>query len=474
MEGKRMIGYMMTFEECSGVPKYIQLYERLKEDILKGILKKGEKLPSVRSVSSSLGVSKVTVENAYTQLQLEGFVESVPKSGYYVQDIESTLMDFSEIPLRFDTEEKKTEEIPQDRASDGAFNFQEWKKALNHVLEYQSEALLSVGDIQGEYELRYEIAKFISQSRGVRAEPSQVVVGAGIQVLFSLLASFLRTSMKEIAFEYPGFSKGMYVFEDHGYETLKIPIEEDGLIIEELEKSKAKIVYVSPSHQYPTGSVMPIRKRMQLLGWAEREKGYIIEDDYDSILRYEGYPVPALQGISKSDRVIYAGSFSKLLIPSLRISFLILPRELLSGFQMVRSRYSQSVSKTEQLALAEYMRDGSFERHLRRIRILYKKKNQILLEAFRKYPSHYFELVGKESGLHVVLSFAKEVSIPEMVRLAQKEGIALEGVEEYQENRILVFSYSGVRDEEMEGVVRKLVRCSERAARSEIRRIGKE
>ena len=463
-----MIGYMMKFEDGTGIPKYIQLYERLKEDILKGILKKGEKLPSVRSVSASLGVSKITVENAYTQLQLEGFVESVPKSGFYVQDIESTLWDFGKDPGDKEKKGHVPEEIPQDRASEGTFNFQEWKKAINHVLEYRSDALLSVGDIQGEYELRLEIARFISQSRGVRAEPSQVVVGAGIQVLFSLLASFLRTSIQEIAFEYPGFSKGMYVFEDHGYETLKIPIEDDGLRIEDLEKSRAKIVYVSPSHQYPTGSVMPIRKRMQLLSWAEREKGYIIEDDYDSILRYEGYPVPALQGISTSDRVIYAGSFSKLLIPSLRISFLILPHELLESFHMVRNRYSQSVSKTEQLALAEYMRDGSFERHLRRIRILYKKKNQLLVEAFKKYPTEYFELVGKESGLHVVLSFAKEVSLPYMVERAKAEGIALEGVEEYQDNRILVFSYSGIKDEEMDAVVRKLVRCSEDAVRKEV------
>jgi GntR family transcriptional regulator/MocR family aminotransferase len=249
---------------------------------------------------------------------------------------------------------------------------------------------------------------------------------------------------------------------------LKIPIEDDVLRIEYLEKSRAKIFYVSPSHQYPTGSVMPIRKRMQLLSWAEREKGYIIEDDYDSILRYEGYPVPALQGISTSGRVIYAGSFSKLLIPSLRISFLILPHELLKSFHMVRNRYSQSVSKTEQLALAEYMRDGSFERHLRRIRILYKKKNQLLVEAFKKYPTKYFDLVGKESGLHVVLSFAKEVSLPYMVERAKAEGIALEGVEEYQDNRILVFSYSGIKDEEMDAVVRKLVKCSEDAARKEV------
>jgi len=462
----KMIGFLMQFEEGTGVPKYMQLYQRLKEDMLKGRMKKGEKLPSVRSVASSLGVSKITVENAYNQLLVEGFVESVPKSGYFVQDLESTAMIFGEELPHSIEEEEPFQEVVTDGASEGTFHFQEWKKAINGVLEYEQEALLSAGDCQGEYALRYEIAKFIYQSRGVRAKPSQVVVGAGIQVLFSLLAAFLRQKTKEIAFEYPGFSKGMYIFEDHGYDTMKIPIDEEGLVLKELEESSAKIVYVSPSHQYPTGSVMPIKKRMQLLSWAERVDGYIIEDDYDSMLRYEGYPVPALQGISTSDRVIYAGSFSKLLLPSLRISFIILPKALLPSFHEVRNRYSQSVSKIEQLALASYMKEGSFLRHLRRIRMLYGKKNQLLVDAFKKNPTKDFQLVGKESGLHVVLSFAPKIQLEKMVQIAREEGILLEGVEEYPDNRILVFPYSGISDDQMEDVVKKIVSIAHEAKKS--------
>lgn len=459
-----MIGYLMNFDEQSSRPKYMQLYERIKQDIIEGKFLTGEKLPSVRAVCASLGVSKATVENAYNQLTLEGFIESRPKSGYFVVDFKIREVDMA-TQDRHMVHKSNTESIKNtaDRADENAFNFLEWKRSINRVLEYKTKSLLSAGDLQGEYVLRYEIAKFIHQSRGVKCQPDQVIVGAGIQVLFGLIAAFLRNETNCIGFEYPGFSKGMYIFEDHGYDTLRIPIESDGINMEALTRSKTKIVYVSPSHQYPTGSVMPIKKRMQLLDWAERVDGYVIEDDYDSILRYEGYPVPALQGISKGNSVIYAGSFSKLLIPSLRISFIILPQKLMPHFNKIKSRYSQSVSKIEQLALAEYMRDGSFERHLRRIRKIYGKKNQLMMNAFEKFPSKNFKLIGKESGIHVVLSFSRDISVQKMVQLAYEEGIILEGVEEFKDNQILVFSYSGIPDDQVETVVEKIVTISEYA-----------
>lgn len=459
-----MIGYLMSFDELSSKPKYMQLYERVKKDILEGTFSKGDKLPSVRTVCKSLGISKATVENAYNQLMLEGFVESRPKSGYFIVDF--NIEGFMHIAEEGHTiTPPKAVEVcgGQECVEEGVFNFAEWKRAVNHVLEYQTGNLLSAGDVQGEYVLRYEIAKFMLQSRGVRCQPDQIIVGAGIQVLLSLLAASLRTRTKRIGFEYPGFSKGMYIFEDHGYETVKIPVETDGLDVTALESSDVKLVYVSPSHQYPTGSVMPIKKRMQLLEWASRKDAYIIEDDYDSILRYEGFPVPALQGISNGESVVYAGSFSKLLIPALRISFLILPEKLMPNFQQIKTRYSQSVSKIEQLALAEFMSEGAFERHLRRIKKIYGRKNQLLVEAFEKASPPHFKLVGKESGIHVVLAFDPDVDLQKVVENARKEEILLEGVEEFKDNRILVFSYSGVSDEAIESVVLKIVELTKDA-----------
>lgn len=463
-----MIGFVINFEGSSGVPKYIQLYEYIKKEIMEGNLTEGEKLPSVRSVCEALKISKATVENAYSQLVVEGYIESRAKSGYYVIAFDD--FTFTQLSSQvFFHEGQKTlieEPLKFDRAEEGTFNFNEWKKAVNRVLEYDTQTLLSYGDVQGEYALRYEIAKFIHQSRGGRCHPDQIIVGAGIQVLFGLIATLFRGVKDQIGFEYPGFSKGMYIFEDYGYQTVKIPVEVDGIDLKRLEASQTKIVYVSPSHQYPTGSIMPIKKRIQLLNWASKKGAYIIEDDYDSMLRYEGYPVPALQGLNYGKNVIYVGSFSKLLIPSLRISFMILPERLMEDFNRIKGRYSQSVSKIEQLALAGYMSEGSFERHIRRIKKIYGKKNQLLIEAFKRYPTNNFKLIGKESGLHVVLDFHADVAIAKVVTMAKAMGVLLEGVDEYPDNRILVFSYSGIPDDWIDSVVKEIVEISDSARKT--------
>lgn len=461
-----MLSVMVNFNIKSEKPKYVQLYESIKRSVLEGSLKKGEKLPSIRAMAESLSVSKSTIENAYNQLLVEGYIESRVKSGYYVSNIETTWFegDFdSDLPRETKLSQgNEGQSYSGDGVEEGSFNFTEWKKALNRVLEYQSHKLLSYGDVQGEEVLREEIAHFVKSARGGVCHKDQIVVGAGIQYLFGLIATLFRPMKQSIAFEYPGFSKGMYIFEDYGYETVKIPVRHDGIDLVDLEKSNAKVAYVSPSHQYPTGSIMPINKRMQLIEWASRNNAYIIEDDYDSLLRYEGYPVPALQGLNKGKNVIYVGSFSKLLTPALRISFMVLPESLLSAYRQIQSRYSQSVSKIEQLALANYMIEGGFGRHIRRIKKHYGKKNQKLIEAFKKNPTKAFELIGSESGLHVVLYFNPKVCLKQLVELAKEEGILLEGVEEYSENRILVFPYSGIPDKDMEQVVATLIRLGGR------------
>lgn len=465
-----MIGFVIHFDTKGTTPKYIQLYEYIKKEIMDGILIENTKLPSIRSLSTSLNVSKSTVENAYNQLMVEGYVESKFKSGYYVATMDTyALNQFSKSTALFtepiEATMDKKQRFHNDKADEGTFNFTEWKKATNRVLEYQTDQLLSYGDAQGEYALRNEISKFIHSARGGKCHPDQIIVGAGIQYLFGLIATIFRKDHSEIGFEYPGFSKGMYVFEDYGYETVNIPVESDGIDLKKLEKSNVKIVYVSPSHQYPTGSIMPIKKRIQLVNWASKSQAYIIEDDYDSLLRYEGYPVPALQGLNQGKNVIYVGSFSKLLTPALRISFMILPESLLGVYKEKKARYSQSVSKIDQLALADYMAEGAFERHIRRVKKIYGKKNQLLIEAFKKYPSPNLALIGKESGLHVVLSFAKNVCIRTLEASAKKEGITLEAVDEFGGNKILVFPYSGIPDEDVEEVVKCIVGLSIEASK---------
>lgn len=451
-----MIGIVIDFEN-SDSPKYIQLYDAIKREIVSGMLLNGEKLPSVRNMAKMLAIGKVTVENAYSQLLVEGYIESKEKSGYYVTRFEANEFGHFKAQLNLPTRQKSTAPLIKQYQTDGsdadAFNFQIWKKAVNKVLEYQYKDLLNYGDVQGEYTLRYEIAEFVHQSRGGICSPEQVVIGAGIQYLFGLIATIFRKTEHQIAFEYPGFTKGMYIFEDYGFETEKIPLEMDGINVDHLMASSAKIVYVSPSHQYPTGSIMPVKKRLQLIDWAKSKDGYIIEDDYDSVLRYEGYPVPALQGLSDGGNVIYVGSFSKLLIPALRISFMILPHSLMPIFEAMKSRYSQSVSKIEQLALANFMKEGAFERHIRRIKKIYGRKNQLLVDAFQNNPSPLFELIGMGSGVHVMLRFKNQVNIIEMMNATKQLGIVFEGINGFDQKNIIVFSYSGIPDHQIEEVV---------------------
>lgn len=458
-----MIGFVVDFRS-NGVPKYIQLYDYIKKEIEAGNLKNGEKLPSVRTISLMLSISKATVENAYNQLLVEGYIESKVKSGYYILGFDvNELGHFkrtSSSPDRLEVIHEKEKPFNTDGTEESAFNFTEWKKAINRVLEYEKKALLSYGDAKGEYALRREIASFVHQSRGGVCKPEQVVIGAGIQYLFGLIASTFKSEYSSIAFEYPGFSKGMYIFEDYGYKMVKIPLEKDGIDMKTLEASQANIVYVSPSHQYPTGNVMAIKKRLQLLDWAKKNNAYIIEDDYDSLLRYEGYPVPALQGLNEGENVIYVGSFSKLLIPALRISFMILPVSLMAKFEAILPRYSQSVSKIEQLALENFMSEGAFERHIRRIKKIYGRKNALLIEAFKRNESPLVSLIGKGSGLHVTLSFDTCVSIKRVISDCLSMGIVLEEIAGYKQGNIVVFSYSGVPDKEMEKVVSKIIKIA--------------
>lgn len=459
-----MIGIVIDFDSSES-PKYVQLYDAIKKEIVSGKLQNGEKLPSVRNMAKMLAIGKVTVENAYSQLLVEGYIVSKEKSGYYITRFEAN--EFGHFKAQMNQPETPISKSPSikkyhtDGSDESAFNFQLWKKAVNKVLEYQSKDLLNYGDVQGEYALRYEIAEFVHQFRGGICSPEQVVIGAGIQYLFGLIATIFRHTDQQIAFEYPGFTKGMYIFEDYGFETEKIPVEVDGINIDQLMASNSKIVYVSPSHQYPTGSIMPVKKRLQLLDWAKQKMGYIIEDDYDSVLRYEGYPVPALQGLSDGDNVIYVGSFSKLLIPALRISFMILPQSLMPVFDAMKSRYSQSVSKIEQLALANFMKEGVFERHIRRIKKIYGRKNQLLIEAFQKYPSDHFELIGMGSGVHVMLRFKNDVHVRDMMTAALNLGIVLEGISGLGQKNIVVFSYSGIPDHQIEDVVYHLKTLAE-------------
>jgi len=433
---------------------YMQLYEYLKEEIIKNNIKDGEKLPSIRKTSKMLKLSKTTIENAYFQLVTEGYIENKPRRGYYVIhlsdfQIKSETKDNSTNAknIGIDMEEKHFKNEDVDHST---FEIKDWKKIYNRVLFNREKDIYSSSDYQGEYELRREISEFTNLARGANSVTEQVVIGAGVQYLIGILAGIIRDEYTTAAVESPGYEKARYIFEDYSFNTTEIPVKEDGLNTKMLYKSNADIAYVSPSHQFPTGSLMPIKKRLQLLNWAEEEDSFIVEDDYDSLVRHESKPVPCLQGLDKNDRVIYLGSFSKILLPSLRISYMILPVRLLHKYNQIKHRYTQTSSKIEQMALEIYIKEGYLQKHINKIKRIYKKKINLIQEHIKYFQGNKIKVLSADSGLHIVLEIKTKISPNLLKQRFEDKNVLIRIIEKKESSYIISLSYSGLDFEDID------------------------
>lgn len=433
---------------------YMQLYEYIKDEIIKNNIKDGEKLPSIRESAKMFKLSKTTIENAYFQLLTEGYIENIPRKGYYAVHLSSLQIESEYKPqpspvknLELNMEEHHFKNEDVDHTT---FEVKDWKKLYNRVLFNKEIELYSSSDYQGEYALRKEISEFTNLARGANSVPEQIVIGAGVQYLIGILAGIIREDFNNAGVESPGYEKARYIFEDYNFNTSEISVKEDGLNMEELYKSKSDVVYVSPSHQYPTGSLMPIKKRLQLLNWAKEEDSFIIEDDYDSLIRHESKPVPCLQGLDKHDRVIYLGSFSKILLPSLRISYMILPIRLLKKYNEIKSRYTQTSSKIEQMCLSLYIKEGYFQKHINKIKRIYKKKVGLIQEYVKYYQGNNIEVLSGDSGLHLVLKVKTKISSNSLKKKFEDKGILIRIIEKNNSSYIVSLSYSGLDFDDIE------------------------
>lgn len=459
--------FCVRFKTNPQNPLYKQLYTYIVNEIINSRLTENHKLPSIRELSRQLNISKNTVETAYQQLSAEGYIYSRAKSGFYVNAI-GHIPGYN--PQALSTDEDARENcaaavIEYDFSSDyidqESFNFPIWKKHINKALK-DNQQYLTYGSHQGEYVLRKEIARYLRQSRGVVCTPEQVIVGAGVQSLLHILCALLKPSCNSIAFEDPGFQKGRQIFHDHNFNVIPIPLENGAISISLLSQSKAQIVYVSPSHQFPMGSTMPINKRLQLLKWAHENNSIIIEDDFDSELRYYAKPIPSLQGLNNGNGVVYLSSFSKILLPSLRISYLVLPPNLLAAYEEIRNKYNQTSSTIEQIALAQFMKDGCLERHIRRLRKIYAKKNQLITEAIHNTMKDKVIVRGKETGLYLLLEIKTSRTTEQIVATAEKTGVKLTPASNYYIDKsppeypqILLF-YGGIPKEHIIPAIRTL------------------
>ncbi len=401
------------FDYESTTPLYLQLYLYLRNAILSGGILPGDKLPSLRLMGKQLGLSVTTIDLAYNQLLTEGYVKSKPQSGYYVCNIPPEALkngisrDASNSNTDTDFEnlsyfsEASLKALYFDSSS---FDFIKWKKCTNKVLTDYSDFLLLEGDPRGEAPLRYEISKYIYQARGVRCNPDQIVIGAGTQQLTGLLCIILnRLGIEYVAFEAPGYIPIQDIFQTRGFKMSLVPVLKEGIQIEMLPANIKSVAYVSPSNQFPTGSIMPVARRYALLKWASQNNSIIIEDDYNSELRYFGKAVPSLQGLDEEERVIYLSSFSSTLFPSIKISYMVLPEPMLKLFEEVLGGYSQTCSKTEQLTLALYMEKGLYQTNIKKLRNLYSQKIQIATQSLKFYLKDRVKLLSSTSGLHMLL-----------------------------------------------------------------------
>ncbi|OXB92059.1 PLP-dependent aminotransferase family protein [Parageobacillus galactosidasius] len=420
-------------DPTNGTPLYMQLYMYIKEEITNGHLQKGSKLPSIRALSQHLGISKNTVETAYQQLLAEGYIESKPRVGFIVQELEEPLApQVSQIdvlpeapkstPIRYNF---RYGHIDLDH-----FPMKTWRKCLLAAIDAERSELLWYGDRQGDIGLRKEIQRYLYHARGIRCSAEQIIIGSGTPQLIGVLCQLFDLRHDAVALENPCYNVIRTMFQNHHFSVIPIELEEDGLNIDQLQTTNAKVVYVTPSHQLPLGMVLPIGKRQKLLKWAQQANGFIIEDDYDSEFRYGSKPIPALKALDTEDRVVYIGTFSKVFTPAIRTSYMVLPQHLLERFHERCSNYHQTVATVVQKALAHFMREGHFERHVRRMRTIYAKKRQALIEAIREYFGDQATIIGDKAGLHLLVKIKGKDTI-ELVQKAEQAGILVYSAAKY-------------------------------------------
>ncbi|MGV2963895.1 PLP-dependent aminotransferase family protein [Paenibacillus sp. FSL L8-0435] len=425
-----MIDLTLLLNRESGDPLYAQLYHYIKKDILNGKLPAHTRLPSIRSLSSHLHISRNTVDMAYQQLLAEGYVQSRPRSGLYIMDLklealplshvvstnwlENIIQDSPEIRYNFRYGDVDAEHFP----------FATWRKLSNQSLLQNQMKLFSYGDPLGEPGLRSEIANYLHSSRGVNCSPDQIIIGAGVQYLLGVLSGLIGDVSHGIAMEDPGYDGVRTVFQHKGLNIHPIPLEVDGLHIRKLYESNSRIVYITPSHQFPYGMVMPLAKRMQLLKWATDQNGIIIEDDYDSEFRYVGKPIPSLQSLDTQQRTVYLGTFSKCLLPSLRIAYMVLPQTMLELHRKQDYRlYDQTVSHFQQNTLELFMSNGHWEAHIRKMRKVYRQKQLTLISMLQKMMGAQVTIIGEDAGLHILLRVHNGMDEHKLIATAEKEGV---------------------------------------------------
>lgn len=455
----------VSLEKNSKTPLYEQLYENIKQSILTTQYPKHMKLPSKRQLADFLSVSQTTVELAYAQLLAEGYIRSVPRVGYFVEDI----MELPYVEPAIATREHAPVQsrnilynFSPSMIDEESFPFPVWRKIAKSYYDEMNSYLLQSGHRQGEYELRQEIAHYLYHSRGISCIPEQIVIGSGTEHLLPMILRLLSPNVK-IALENPGYSA--IPFSPNDESIIPISVDDEGMIIEELERSEASIAYVTPSHQFPTGAILSAARRTKLLKWAlNGANRYIIEDDYDSEFRYIGKPIAPLKSMDSHRRVIYLSTFTKSLMPSLRVAYFILPEDLVQHYNEQLRFYSSTVPRIDQHILARFMAEGHFFKHLNKMRKIYRKKHDQVIHLLQTcYPT--VRISGEEAGMHILIHFNSLLSEAQLEAKAKEAGIAIVSISSYylkpieRNHRTFLLGFGGIPFDQLEDSIHSLMQA---------------
>ena len=453
---------------------YLQLYTFIKREIENGRFEAGCKMPSARKLCTHLGISRNTVGTAYAQLHAEGYLESKERSGFYVaRDLDTHFFEANPYQQSIVEISNPPTNIPQTHSPTAtnqydfkygqidyrSFPFVLWKKAMTRWIDYKNHELLRYGHKQGEESLRLELAKYIRNARGVKCMTDQIFLTSGTQMSLDLICKLLRHDHKRIAIEDPGYIGGRTIFDANNFKINPIQLDPTGINLDVLKNSTAKLVLVAPSHQFPYGMIMPVSKRIELLKWADQNNGIIIENDYEGEFSYSGKPIPCLQNFDSSGRVIYLYTFSSSLLPSVRISFFVLPLKFLEKYHCMLKPLEQTVPIIEQKALEYFISEGHWEKHIRKMKNAYSKKFVHLVETIQNTMHDNVEVVGGKAGLHILLRVKSTMKESTLIERAAKFGVTVYPTSPYwldknaQEDALVLLGFGGMDEKEIhEGI----------------------
>lgn len=455
---------MLTYslQKTPGVPLYEGLYRCIRDDILSGRLRPGEKLPSKRALARHLEISKITVETAYGQLMAEGYLVAREKVGYFVESME-----------RLPPEKPATVSLPPDPSAGGlelsgggeGFPFSVWSRLQREVMLDYGEKLLRPLPNLGLPELRHAIASHLATFRGMNVDPANILIGAGTDFLYNLLIQLLGRELV-YAVEEPGYGKIRKVYAAGGVQAVSAAMDPEGVTVSSL--SRAQVLHISPSHHFPTGLITPMSRRKELLHWVTEGEKWIIEDDYDSEFRFHSHPLPSLYSMDAAGRVIYMNTFSKTLAPSIRISYLVLPPSLMAQFQEKLGFYSCTVPSFEQYTLARFLGEGYFEKHINRMRKFYRSRRDRVLDMLSRCAcAHRLTVLEEDAGLHFLLKIETGLSDHALKQRLAAAGVRVHALSDYyaegepRDFHCLVVDYAGLREETLADLLKLLSQCLE-------------